>query len=473
MTFSGSPHKFGYAVAQTIVAFGADGDVCFASLCTDVAKVAATLRQHFVVGTVSRALDARAEEPPRIAIACQDRYRFLVGLLGAWAAELDVVLPHNTQIETIRQLKTSSAIRSIMHDFDFVHGVDLRVVLEKAPTPSAGYDLRTLDVHSERVALRVFTSGSSGLPTQHAKSFRQLFCEVETLAQTFALHAEDRFLSTVPPHHLYGLLFGTLLPLWVGASFVRTLPAFGASIAHALGLHNITTLITVPVHLHALVESMGTPSGEEVSLRRVFSSGQALPKALFARAHNAPFSADESHRVLEVLGSTETGGIGWRSSAEDVFELFPGLSMTVNENDEMQLRSPFLPTDAVFASQDCVEPLPHRRFRHLGRRDGVLKVASTRVSLQEIETLACEMPTVHAAFATAQQSTGARGQECWLAVEGDATREQVLAHLRGRLEAVVVPRRVRIFAELPRTAAGKPDRVRIELAFAAPNKSST
>ncbi|MFY0542161.1 AMP-binding protein [Nannocystis pusilla] len=62
----------------------------------------------------------------------------------------------------------------------------------------------------------VYTSGSTGDHQPCAKTAAQLLGEAQALAATFALRAGEVALATVPPYHLYGLLFGILAPLAAG-----------------------------------------------------------------------------------------------------------------------------------------------------------------------------------------------------------------------------------------------------------------
>jgi acyl-coenzyme A synthetase/AMP-(fatty) acid ligase len=83
----------------------------------------------------------------------------------------------------------------------------------------------------ERTLVCVHTSGSTGAHVACGKSAAQLLGEAELLVRLWDLGPGTRVLATVPPHHLYGLLFGVLVPFMGGGSLVRATPLHAETIA--------------------------------------------------------------------------------------------------------------------------------------------------------------------------------------------------------------------------------------------------
>src|SRR5262249_32838806 len=151
-----------------------------------------------------------------------------------------------------------------------------------------------------------------------------------------------RVLATVPPHHLYGLLFGVMVPFMDGGALVRTTPLHATTIAAQASNHRVNVLVSVPAHLHAIAALAG---GAGPPLARIFSSGAPLDGATAAGV-----AAAAGTPVTEVLGSSETGGIAWRQSGgedrdESGWQPFPGVSVEPDAGGTMRLRSPFAATD--------------------------------------------------------------------------------------------------------------------------------
>jgi len=183
--------------------------------------------------------------------------------------------------------------------------------------------------------------------------------------------------------------------------------------------------------------------------------------------------------VTEVLGSSETGGIGhrtavWQSGQPSApFVALPGVRVSEGEGGRMQIESPFLDPSAPrpYVSADRIVVVDTSRFVHLGRADGVVKVGGTRVSLQEIEARLLAIPGVTDATVWAVQVGGARGHETRAVIAGKDASGQLLTidalrkELLRWLEPVVLPRRMRVLDALPREPTGKLRRDVLEALF--------
>src|SRR5206468_2180663 len=119
----------------------------------------------------------------------------------------------------------------------------------------------------------VYTSGSTGAHVACPKTAAQLLGEAELLVRLWDLGPGTRVLATVPPHHLYGLLFGVLVPFMGGGGFVRTTPLHAETIAAHARSRQATVLVSVPAHLHAVA---ALPPDTLPPLARIFSSGAPL-----------------------------------------------------------------------------------------------------------------------------------------------------------------------------------------------------
>ena len=86
----------------------------------------------------------------------------------------------------------------------------------------------------------------------------------------------------------------------------------------------------------------------------------------------------------------------------------------------------------------------------------MLKVGSTRVSIAELEHRLLAIPGVDDAAALAIEVGGARGWESWAVVASRTlTPPQIHEALVPWLDAVVIPRRIRVVDTLPREENGK------------------
>ena len=432
---------------DAVIAVGAGGAVRAAALRRDVLAVAARLPP--------------AAPGSEIEVICADRYHFAVGVLAAWEAGHAVALPPNTQPEVVRALAARPGVLLLLHDTDAAEGADLRGWLGEEAEARPGR--RLAPIAAGRVCATVYTSGSSGEHQACPKTARQLLGEAAALAATFGVGPGERIVATVPPHHIYGLLFGTLLPLAAGASFVRTTPFHAETIAATARELEADVLVSVPVHLRSLTV---LEAAALAGIRRVFSSGAPLPEAT-AAALSERFGL----AVVEVFGSSETGGIAWRVAGPgEPWRPFAGVRVDVDAGGRLLLDSPFLPPaePRPFVGGDRVALREDGRFDLLGRYDGVIKVGSKRVSLAEVEARLLGLPEVADAAVAATVVGGARGHELIAAVvlraPARAPSEAIAELRRGLLQwfdPVVVPRRIKVVDILPREANGKLRRQRL------------
>ncbi len=442
---------------DTLVAIGRTGSCTASDLLMEVRRVA-------------RALPG-AEVEGEVLVVCEDRYRFAVALLAAWFVGRPVALPPNTQRELIHHLASQPNIAFVLRDSDGLPGQDIRA-LERVDEDDGGAGIpadplsTALRLAPTQHLATVYTSGSTGQHQACPKTTAQLVGEAMVLADQFGVRPGQRVLATVPPHHIYGLLFGTLVPLVAGACFVRDTPFHAESVAAAARAHAADILVSVPAHLRSLtvLEPGSTPA-----FSRVFSSGAPLLEST-ARALRERLSLV----VTEVFGSSETGGIAYRihTAADEPWTPLRGLEVSLHPSGRLLLDSPFLAPDVPrpLACQDRVDLLDDGRFVLRGRVDGVIKIGGKRVAIAELERRLLDVPGVSDAAVASIAVGGARGQKLVAAValEADA-RGTPPAALRRELlkwfDPVVVPRRVKVVDALPREANGKLTRRRLLALF--------
>ncbi len=439
--------------ADQVVALGGERDCTGADLLRDVRAVAARLPP--------------AGPGSEVLVVCGDRYHVAVAALAAWERGHAVALPPNGAPETVRELRRRAGVVALLHDTDAADLFDLRPWIAEAPPLGPGAP-GLAAIAGDRVLATVYTSGSTGAHQACPKTAAQLLGEAAALARCFGVAAGRRVIATVPPHHLYGLLFSVLMPLAAGASFVRDTPLHAETVAATARRHRADVLVSVPIHLRSLTV---LDPGELPPLWQVFSSGAALPAETAAALGGRLGLA-----VTEIYGASETGGIAWRRHPageqhvpEDMSEApawqpLPGVSVEADASGRLLLSSPFLPPDAAvpFVCADQIERGEDGRFRLLGRRDGVLKIGGKRVALAEVEQRLLAQPGLADAAVAAVAAPGPRGQEIVAAVvarDPSLDAAEVVARVRHGLlqwfDPVVVPRRIKVAPRLPREASGK------------------
>jgi acyl-coenzyme A synthetase/AMP-(fatty) acid ligase len=425
------------------VAFGGAGPKTASELLADAAHV-------------SRALPPASDQSHVLLVFERDRYQMAAALLGALDRGHAVALPPTLRREAIWSVRQRPETVAMVHDTDA--GIDFRVsdLIDRAP---AGPPLTAPIVPGRRVMATVFTSGTTGPMTAWRKTAAELLGEAHSLGATFRIDAGDRIVGTVPPGHIYGLLFTILLPLARGAAFSRETPHHAESIAHCANAHRASVLVTVPAHLRAL---SALEAGALSNLRRVFSSTGPLPEPVvraFAKRHGLP--------VTEVLGSTETGGIAWRErrgGEASSWRPFASVRVAVGPGGRLRVDSPFVHADLPrpFETADLVRMNEDGSFEHLGRADGIVKIGGHRVSIQEVEGCIRQQPGVEDVAIVAIPAEGARGHQLLAAVApASVDLANLKAALLKRFEPTCLPRRIVRIDELPVESNGKTQRERI------------
>ncbi len=214
--------------------------------------------------------------------------------------------------------------------------------------------------------------------------------------------------------------------------------------------------ISSPAHLKRL--DQGSPWNGIANLSAVFSSGGALQ-------HEAAqqILACSGQSVIEIYGSTESGGIGWRQQ-DSAWTLFAGISLTQTD-DGWQLHSPYLFDQAELRLDDQISLQEDGRFILHGRLDRIVKVEEKRVSLTELEQRLMTIPWIAEAF-TLMLTKHRDVVGAVIVLTGDGIqslktkgRKSLIKQLRVALyqyfDAVVLPRKWLFLERMPLTAEGK------------------
>ncbi len=432
---------------DSLVAFGGAGSKTASDLLADAARI-------------SRILPPAFENSHALLVFERDRYAMAVALLGALDRGHAVALPPNARRDSVFAVNARPETAIVLHDTDAGIPIGIADLIDRGSDAGAdGPPLTAPVVPPSGVVATVFTSGTTGPMTSWPKSSAELLGEAAALGQTFDVRPGDRILGTVPPGHIYGLLFTILLPLMHGAAFSRESPHHAEAVSHTLDRHQANMLVTVPAQLRAL----GALAADSLSgLRRVFSSTGPLPdpvaKAFFARHEIA---------ITEILGSTETGGIASRirdARESSDWQPFEEVQISVGQEGQLEVDSPFVQSDLPrpFETADLVRLNADGTFTHLGRSDGIVKIGGRRVSIQEVEDCIRQLPGVEDASVVAVPTEGARGNQLLAAVvPASCAVSELKTALRKKFEPTCLPRRFICVDALPRETNGKLARDRI------------
>ena len=289
------------------------------------------------------------------------------------------------------------------------------------------------------------TSGSAGMPKRCAHRLSGLWREVDELARL--LPDRCRVLAAVPAHHIYGFLFTVLLPQAGGCS-LPVLDLRGASPAALAGQLRPGDLVVAHPDYWRQVAALGVAFPADVV---GVSSTAPCPDAV------ARTLAEGGLRLLQVYGSSETAGVGWREAAGEAYRLFPYWRAV---GDDALERDGEGGQAERFLLQDRLEWLDAARFLPSGRIDHAVQVGGTNVFPAYVGEVLAMHPAVgecHVRLMRPDEGTRLKAFVVPRADAGDAAalRQALSAWIAERLTPPERPAVVSFGPELPRQPNGK------------------
>ncbi len=356
-----------------------------------------------------------------------DRACFAAGLIAANAARSPCLLP-------------ASGAQDQLADLQGLYPGARELQLSKLSF-EPGPAIADATWHDLPRAVICFTSGSTGEPQPVEKSWQALHGAVSGMARAAGWQAgETQIVATVPPQHMYGLEMSVLSALFCGCRVFTGKPFFPQDVADALALlDGPGVLVSTPLHLRALLKSgVALPA-----IRQIVSATAPLDPALAGE-----LEAHTGAQLLEVYGSTETGAIATRRTAQSsVWTLFAGARLDAESDTVL---APHLPLGTTL--QDDIECLDERRFHLLGRPQNMLKVAGKRYSLDALTHQLQALPEVEDAVALVLPGSDRPAALVVSSCEDLGLLRQQLAQ---HIDAVFLPRPLRRVERIPRNATGK------------------
>lgn len=421
--------------------------------------------QTFQYDVATLANSLQQQPAPRIALCFGNSYLFAVSFFAACYANKTLVLPGNYQPQAVAELQQHFDL--LLHDkhVTVCDSLTAQMIEPTAPATQPVPPFPALNL--DKIALTLFTSGSSGKAKAIGKTFAQLESEIHILESLWGdkLHGA-RIESTVSHQHIYGLLFRLLWPLAAGRPFAMHNLEFPEQVVqHA---NEQTALISSPALLKRLSEEH-----QSAPLRSLFSSGGPLPTSA---AHHS--QSLFSQLPIEVFGSTETGGIAFRQQqmATTPWQLFPGVEAQLNSENCLRLRAEHIAGQQWYQTADECHFHDKMTFDLKGRTDRIVKIEEKRISLVEVEKRLEQLDWICESVVIPLQD-GNRLTLCALIVLSDCGQAHVeqlgkgkfwLAlrnKLRDWLEPIAIPRKYRLVDEIPLNSQGKRQVAEIEKLF--------
>lgn len=292
------------------------------------------------------------------------------------------------------------------------------------------------------------TSGSTGDASLCNHRWHDLMEEVRAFSRQFQELLESsprRVVALAPCHHIYGFLFTALLPEYLDVPVIHGEPALAAALAHRLEPGDLVV-------------------GFPFIWQQVARCGARFPEGVLGLTSTGPCDASIIHRLqdqglahmVEVYGSTETAGIGFRVDPIEPFVLLPRWR---RGPDEISL----LDTDnnQVYPLGDQVEWHGPRHLSPQGRLDLAVQVGGVNVYPQRIARELETLPFVGRARVRPMPLKDGGRLKAFIVPAPDAPDpDEIVARLRdwcaAQLSGPETPRAFTLGSRLPTNPMGKP-----------------
>ncbi len=325
----------------------------------------------------------------------------------------------------------------------------------------------------------LYTSGSTADPKGVLHSDGTLRAECAAQAAFHELTQDDVFVTASSVGHVSGLIYGVLLPVWLGATAVLMRAWDPGRFLRLVESERATFSGGAPAFLQGLVDHPDLSSFDTSSLRVFPCGGADVDPQLIRRA-----ARGLGVRTGRGYGSTEfpsiTSGAG-PGEDDDKRAECDGRPIGANEvrivDGEIQARGPELFLGYRDASLDADAFTDDGWFRtgDLGTLDGdgyltvtgrlkdVIVRSGEKISAREIENLLATHPKVAAVAVVARPDPRTGERACACVVPHDPLSPPTLAelceYLRGTgLSVRKLPEQIELLAALPMTTGGKLDK---------------
>ena len=419
------------------------------------------------IHAASIALARRLGDASAVCNLCTSRASFLVTWLAALRNHSLLVLPPsggNADLAAV--LKTAKRPVVVVDDSAAIQpqwrdsAECLTYQAEWQPSQAGDAELAWQPAWDDTAVL-LYTSGSTGAPEPQPKTLLQLATGALVLGRRLeqdvagGLAAIQRIVCSVPPQHMFGVEASVMLSLVHAIPVLDRRPLLPADVRQAFTTSPPGAWIATPLHLRSLVQS-----GDEVAnCSVVIASTMPLNQTLAEQAETLVGAP-----VLEIYGSTETGVLAMRRTAQDT---------QWRPVNGVQLESTADTTEARgshFASPvkllDRVELDVSGRFVLLGRQADLIKIAGRRASLAGLNLLLQDLPGLGDGVFYLPATGNPTERLCLIYAGPPLERAAARRWLRARLDPVFLPRDFIRIDRMPRSETGKLRLHSLDLAYA-------
>lgn len=362
-----------------------------------------------------------------------------------------------------------------------VRAIDTQRFSEQLPSPAPGaFEYAS---ESDRTALMLYTSGTTGAPKGACLTHGCLTANIEMLAEAWEWSEHDVLLHALPVFHVHGLLVALHGALHARATSIVHSVFEAGWVMDTLRSGECTVFMGVPTMYQRILSHLGDEIADLGHMRLLTSGSDRLPVDAFLRIER-----QLGMRVVERYGMTETGIMssnpldGPRVAGQVGIPL-PGVQMRIcdpetgaetrdGEVGEVQTIGPHLFSgywndpektrrsytgDGWFRTGDLGFRDQYGRFELKGRSKDVIITGGLNVYPSEVEhVLMTHTDVAQCAVVGLPDPEWGESVTAFVVPRPKAgDTSELIAHCRRSLAGYKTPKRVILVDTLPRNAMGK------------------
>jgi acyl-coenzyme A synthetase/AMP-(fatty) acid ligase len=371
---------------------------------------------------------------------CENRYHFLV--VFAASALLK-------QISLLPSSRLQSELERLKNDYSDSYQISDSTVAQicKTETNEIHFAKEDLLIKKEQIVAIVFTSGTTGTPTAHSKTWGQLVGGAKRVKQRFSFNktAQHTIVATVPPQHMFGFETTIIYPLVNEIMVHADCPFYPLDINNTLSqIISPVILITTPLHLKICHNA-------KINWHNI----DFIISATAALSYETALKTEDKlkTKVLEIYGCSEVGAIATRHiSKSNKWQLLE--NYVLNNQDSTILTLPEY-KDAIIIP-DTVKIYDGYYFELLQRNNDLIKIGGKRESLSNLTQKLKNMEGVEdCIFLIPDKKAHQRVHLIAFVVAPKLEVKEVREYLLNFIDPVFLPKPIRFFEELPYNEFGK------------------
>ena len=223
------------------------------------------------------------------------------------------------------------------------------------------------------------TSGSTGTPKKISVTRDQLQASANLTAKALGLKKDNTALVCLDTRYIAGIMM-IVRSLEVGMNMIIVEPSSNPLEKIEEGT-SIDFTAFVPLQLETILRSPDSKKLNQIKIALI--GGAALNSKIVKDIKGMKCNFYTTYGMTETLSHIALQKLNGRS-AQDYFELLPGITLSKDKRDCLIIHAPHLSNEPIITN-DLIEFITSSQFRWLGRADNIINTGGVKVIPEKIE----------------------------------------------------------------------------------------